>query len=385
MHTLYGTPLSLYTGKARSYLIKQGIAYREITPTTTHFRDQVRPHAGGQTIPVLETADGEVIRDSTAIIDFFEAQSARTSGPMPDQVAEPLGPRREFVARLLDVMGAEGLMRPAMHYRWNYPQENAAFLAFHFQTLVPAGMDAVALAEKTMQRMQNAGRAFGATKESFDLVEELYLEFLFLLNEHLRESPYLLGYQPTVADYGMIAPLYAHLGRDPKPLAIMQQRAVHVFRWVERMNRPEPDIGEFPALSAEALHARQLADEIPETLINLLRHVARDFVPETLAACQLINNWLDVEKPPAQLALERGVGMCEFAINGQSIKALAQPYRFYLLARAQQVYDESSEMAQADMLALTDRCDLTPLLATRLSRSIGRENNQEVWLAANLA
>jgi hypothetical protein len=105
----------------------------------------------------------------------------------------------------------------------------------------------------------------------------------------------------------------------------MQQRAVHVFRWVERMNRPEPDIGEFPALSAEQLHDRQRADEIPETLINLLQHVARDFVPETLAACQLINNWLDDEKPPAQLVLERGVGMCEFAINGQPIKALAQP------------------------------------------------------------
>ena len=72
IHTLYGTPLSLYTGKARAYLIKQRIPYREITPTTAHFRDQVRPNAGGQSIPIIETADGEVIRDSTAIIDHFE-------------------------------------------------------------------------------------------------------------------------------------------------------------------------------------------------------------------------------------------------------------------------------------------------------------------------
>lgn len=376
MHTLYGTPLSLYTGKARSYLIKQGIAYQEITPTTAHFRDQVRPHAGGQSIPVLETADGVVIRDSTAIIDFFETQTG--------QVREPLGPQCRFVERLFDVIGNEGLLRPAMHYRWNYPQENATFLAFHFRTMVPAGMDAVALAAKTMERMQNAGRAFGAVPETASLVEELYLEFLFLLNEHLRDNPYMLGYQPTIADYGMMAPLYAHLGRDPKPLAIMQQRAVHVFRWVERMNRPEPDMGEFPALSTEQLRARRLADEVPETLINVLQHMARDLVPETLAACQVINDWLESENPPAQMAIERGLGMCEFAINAMPIKALAQPYRFYLLARAQQVYDESSTSERAGIVALTGRCGLTPLLTARLSRSIGRTNNQEVWLAADL-
>jgi glutathione S-transferase len=376
MHTLYGTPLSLYTGKARSYLIKQGIAYQEITPTTAHFRDQVRPHAGGQSIPILETTDGVVIRDSTAIIDFFETQAGRFE--------EPLGPRRGFVERLFDVIGAEGLLRPAMHYRWNYPQENAAFLTFHFQTMVPPGLGAVALASKTMERMQNAGRAFGVVPATYALVEELYMELLLLLDDHLRDSPYLLGYQPTVADYGMMAPLYAHLGRDPKPLAIMQQRAVHVFRWVERMNRPEPDIGEFPALSAEQLEDRRLADEVPETLVKVLQHIGRDLVPETLAASQVINDWLEIENPPAQLAIERGLGMCDFTVDAKPIKALAQPYRFYLLARAQQIYDEASAAEQATIMALTDLCGLTPLLKVRLSRAIGRANNQEVWLAANL-
>lgn len=30
LHTLYGSPLSLYTGKPRSYLIKNGLPYREV-------------------------------------------------------------------------------------------------------------------------------------------------------------------------------------------------------------------------------------------------------------------------------------------------------------------------------------------------------------------
>jgi hypothetical protein len=45
--TLYGTPLSLYTGKARSYLIKNGLAYREVSPATSRFLEHVAPRAGG--------------------------------------------------------------------------------------------------------------------------------------------------------------------------------------------------------------------------------------------------------------------------------------------------------------------------------------------------
>ena len=34
--TLYGTPVSLYTGNVRSYLIKAGIDYRETTFGSAH-------------------------------------------------------------------------------------------------------------------------------------------------------------------------------------------------------------------------------------------------------------------------------------------------------------------------------------------------------------
>ena len=34
---LYGGPFSLYTGKARAYLIKQKIPYQELTPTTERY------------------------------------------------------------------------------------------------------------------------------------------------------------------------------------------------------------------------------------------------------------------------------------------------------------------------------------------------------------
>ena len=42
-YRLYGTPGSLYTGKARSYLIKQGIAFENRAAGEARFRDEIVP------------------------------------------------------------------------------------------------------------------------------------------------------------------------------------------------------------------------------------------------------------------------------------------------------------------------------------------------------
>lgn len=373
-HTLYGTSLSLYTGKARCYLLSNGVPYHEVTPTTEHFRRQVLPKARLATMPTIELASGEVIRDGTAIIDHFEERAGNPSSPTTSCQA--------IVSRLFDVIGSEGLLRPAMHYRWNFPDENLAFLTFHFETLVPPTHPATEVAAGNMDRMRAAAMAFGAVPDRLALVEELYERFLDLLDAHFAVSPYLLGDRPSIGDYGLMAPMYAHLGRDPKPLALMQERAVRVFRWVERMNRPEPDAGEFLPPDQRAIEPVFAPDDaIPETLEAVLRHVALDFVPETLAACEAVNSWIAAqEELPPGTAIQRGIGMASFEVGGTPMNAMAQPYRFYLLQR---VHDEFEALPAGDrsrVEALFERCGLHPLLAARLDRRIGRQDNLEVWL-----
>ncbi len=366
--TLYGTPLSLYTGKARSYLIKAGIAYREITTADEHFRQVVLPKAVKSTIPTLELATGEVIRDGTQIIDHFERQNPAPF--LPDT------PRQKLTSLLYDVIGAEGLLRPAMHYRWNYPDENLEFLKFHFGTNIPADMDRAALAEKTMNRMRNAGVSFGATPENFQQIESHYQQFLDCFNRHVSAYPYLLGARPSIGDFGLIAPMYAHLGRDPAPLSLMQARAIQVFRWVERMNRPEPDTGEFDNLTADQYLDD---DQVPQSLIDLTAHIAKDFMPETRAAAATINAWLADQQPEAGTAVERAVGFAEFEFGGGQFKAIAQPYRFYLLARVQKAYDALNKTDSAKLDDLFQTFGMTDLMTIRLTRSVRFEGNQEVW------
>ncbi len=368
--TLYGSPLSLYTGRVRSYLIKAGLVYREMLPNSRHYEENVLPQMGGRrSIPAVVTQSGKVIRDGAAIIDHYEAKN--------NNAFSPESPKQRILSLLFDVIGSEGLLRPAMHYRWSFPNENQEFLQFHFETFVPPQLDKKEVVEQRMNTMRGAGRNFGAVAETFALIESLYIELTEKLNAHFSLHPYLLGAKPCIGDFGLIAPLYGHLGRDPKPLRLMQAKAVCLFRWVERMNRPEPDIGEFDAQN----HHYLVDDQIPETLVDVLGQLAIDFIPETKAACMCINEWLgEQSSPEANTVAERGVGMCTFEVAGESITALAQPYRFYLLKRVQDEYDQLSGTDKDDVDTLLQACGMSELMDLRLSREIGRCDNREVWL-----
>jgi hypothetical protein len=78
-HILYGVPHSLYTGKSRAYLRKQGFTYVERTPADPRFRAEIVPRIGRGIIPVLVTPDGEVIQDTVDILDHFEDRGVPVS------------------------------------------------------------------------------------------------------------------------------------------------------------------------------------------------------------------------------------------------------------------------------------------------------------------
>ncbi|MEM7688551.1 MAG: glutathione S-transferase N-terminal domain-containing protein [Pseudomonadota bacterium] len=368
--TLYGVPHSLYTGRARAYLIKAGIPYRELSPSDPHFQNEVIAKAGGKLgLPTVELPDGTVIRDGAAIIDQFEGAGGHAFSPTT--------PKQRFFSRLFDAIGAEGLLRPAMHYRWNFEAENLDYLIHHFEMLMPPGPKGAAMARKAADRMRAAARAFGVNEETSAMVEELYAEALAAMEAHFAAQPYLLGSKPCVGDFGLYAPMFGHLGRDPKPLAMMASKAVRVFRWVERMGRETSDLVEFDP-SGESYLAD---DAIPATLIDLLKALAVDFVPETLAAADTINAWIAAQDDLAPMTpCERMAGFCQFEVRGVTVSAMAQPYRFYLLARAQAEREAMDDETRAELDALLEQAGMSALMEAKLTRQMGFEDNREVWL-----
>ena len=370
-HRLYAMTHSLYSGRARSYLIKHQIPFEELSTGHESFKAEVLPKGKLPTIPTLVTPEGEVIRDGAAIIEHFEAANGRPS--------RPTGPKQRIISGLFDVIGTDGLLRPAMHYRWNFPEDNLAFVRYHF---LHSQRDTPERSEKTeamMNRMRHAAMIFGVTEQSQAVVESLYLDYLDALNAHFEQYPYLLGWRASVGDFGLIAPMYAHLGRDPHPAKLMQQRAVSVHRWVERMNRYDQDVPEFFSAGTDFVDG----DDVPESLMSVLQVLAEDFVPETLAAADAINAWLGENKPeagaPAVGRLAQAAGTATFDLRGKTIEALAQPHRFYLLQRVQDDYLTLSESHRAQVSEILQKVGMTPILEARLNRRIDRVDNLEVW------
>ncbi len=370
---LYSAPHSLYAGRARSYLIKRCIPFEERSITHSSFTE-IKPIAKLPTIPTLVTPNGEVIRDGAAIIDYFESTLGR--------LFRPVSPLQDIVSSLFDVIGSEGLRRPAMHYRWNFPEENDDFLRYHLLSLFrPDYPDREQKTISVMEMLRTTTKMRGVNANTKDLVESLYIELLDALNSHFQHTPYLLGGSPCIGDFGLLAPLYGHLARDPHPAALMKKRAPRVYRWVERMNRASQDAQEYFDCDTDFLQK----NEIPETLIAVLRVLSQDFVPETVASAKFLNLWLSEKNPktgsPAVFQLGTSpLGSVEFQVRDRPIKAAIVPYRHFQLQRIHEIFDEVEKKVQVQIKQILKSCGMADLLNIRLNRPIGRKHNLEVWL-----
>ena len=146
------------------------------------------------------------------------------------------------------------------------------------------------------------------------------------------------------------------------------------------MNRYDQDVPEFFNAGNDFVED----DEVPESLMAVLRVLAEDFVPETVAAADAINGWLAENKPeagaPAVGRLAQAPGTAVFDLRGETIEALAQPHRFYLLQRVQDDYASLSETEKSAVDAVLSKSGMTAILDASLNRRIERADNLEVWV-----
>ncbi len=375
-HTLWGTPHSLYTGKARSYLIKKQIAFAERIPGDPHFLGEIVPTIGHMVVPVLETADGQLVQDTSAIIDHLDAL-------YPEPELNPQGGVQQVVAAFLDAFGSNYLLPLAMHYRWTYRAEQELFLRAEFARAVPPGMpyeQRLAMAGAFMDRFSGFLPNLGVAPAVIPAMEESYRELLAALEAHFRLHPYLLGGRPSLADFGMMAPLYAHLARDPVPALLMRTIAPNVARWTERMNTaaiPDSDYadtsGTYPA-----------DDAIPASLEDVLQVAFAQWGPGLAADAAQFDRWLEGlgDAPAGTLVSHDGerqvhphVGRISYAWRGVTMERGSQPHSLWHLARAQALAENLPPAAADAFAALLERTGGSAVMAIRTARPMTRSEN----------
>ncbi len=329
---VYGSTASYYTGKLEAYLRAKGIPYRLEPFTESNMRRTAR-HTGVMQIPQVECPDGRWLVDSTLIIEHFEQSR-------PEPAVTPRNPAVAFLSLLLEDYADEWLWRPAMHYRWSFPETArlmSSWLAEHLgERRAPAWM-------KRLYWRRRQYRTFvqgdGVTETTRAAVETTYLETLAALESIFARRAYVLGERPTEADFGFFASMFRHFFCDPAPARIMRERAPGVQEWVARMWNLRPG----------RLTSGPLPDRLPGDLEALLEAVSTVYLP-----------YLDANAS----AYAKGERNVSYQVRGTRFSEPVKPYRVWCRERLRCRLVELDDISRAEVERALDSSETVARLAT---------------------
>jgi len=261
-----------------------------------------------------------------------------------------------------------------MYLRWNTSLDNRIFARSEFgRTLSsPELAHGFAVAMRDYLPILGVGLDHGVDMAIRESLEKLY----DTLNAHFLMYPYILGGVPSLADYGLMGPLYAHHGRDISSSNALKMRAPALYRWIETMLRP-------PVVDPEVWQVPQeyfAADDLPATLIALLKLIGENFVPEIIATIGLYHQWLESDAKTAgavvdiegQKRCHQVLGQVEHVQMGVPIKRIALLDDVSHHQRFQALVNEMSESEKETLSRTLQSIGAKELLDLQLNRDIKR-------------
>ena len=259
MYRLFSWELSYFSGKARAYLrYKQRMGglepgFEDVLATPELVQGLLVPKSGSGAVPQLLAPDGTWIQDSSEIIDFCEARHP-TPSVLPDPVARP---RQALASYLVELLADEWLVVPAFWERWYFSEDGRSpshrgFNEQQWGAVFGAGGSGAerraagaAVFEnlfgistsRSAPRGVYAGLVhLGSTAETEHAWQASQHRILRLLEAHFSAHDYVLGGRPSLGDFGLLGPLYAHLYRDAVAGFALRTHFPIVCEWVERTN-----------------------------------------------------------------------------------------------------------------------------------------------------
>jgi glutathione S-transferase len=393
MYRLYSWEHSYFSGKARAYLrFKQragalGPGFEDVLATPELISGRLLPRSGSNAVPQLEAPDGTWVQDSSEIIDFCEAAHP-TMPVVPDPAASP---RQCVAAHLIELLADEWLIVPAFWERWYFSEDgrSPSHRAHNEQQ-----WGAVLAAGQPGDVRRAAGAAFfegvfgistsrsdpkgvyaGLVHLGCDATTEKAWQasqhrVLGLLERHLARHDYVFGGRPSLADFGLLGPFYAHVYRDAVAGFALRTHFPITAEWVERANGEGAlnarqwgqqlySIGEDGALvgrPATSDGGEWLPDDVvPETLLPLLGVFFEEMWPVLTSSLRVLADFVASDAheaggplpggsftaSPLFLEHQTGEGALthEFEIGGVRSRRAVFPYHVWMLQRLERVLD----------------------------------------------
>lgn len=387
MYRLFSWEHSYFSGKARAYLrYKQrrgglGPGFEDVLATSELIQGLLIPRSGSNAVPQLETPDGRWVQDTCEIIDVVEAEHPEPPVSPPANSA----PRQRLAGYLIELLADEWMVVPAFWERWYFSEGEHAFDHRGFNEL-QWGAVLAAGAPGAVRRA--AGSAFfetafgiadtrehprgvyaglvhlGVTRSTEPAWQASQHRILGRLEAHFGVHDYVLGGRPSLADFALLGPLYAHLYRDAVSGFALRTHFPLVCEWVERTNGEGclnarsynqrlytlGRDGELVGHPATSDGGEWLADDaIPDTLLPLLRVFFDEMWPVLRSSLERLRAFIagDAHEPGGELPgktftatpgfeeHQTGEGALthEFEIGGVRGRRMVVPYQVWMLQR----------------------------------------------------
>jgi glutathione S-transferase len=404
MYRLFSAENSVFSGKVRAYLRFKhdqqdlGPGYEDVLVTPELIEGLLVARSGSPALPQIETPDGAWLQDSSEIIDHCERVHSRVS-VVPDAAARP---RQRLVSYLIELLADEWLIVPACWERWFFSEDgrepnHRAHNEQQWGAIFGAGLDgparraagakffeeAFGISEARVNpRGPYAGLIqLGCNQATENAWRESLHRLLQALEVHFGQHDYVLGGRPSLADFALLGPLYAHFYRDPVPGFALRCFFPLVCEWVERTNAEGclnarrygqklyslGSDGSLIGRAATSDAADWLADDaIPGTLDPVLTVFFEEMWPflrssiDALSAFIASDQRVGDELPrktftaaPGFEALQTGEGALTvpFEIGGIRSRRMVVPYQIWMLHRLAAAMEEADREALSSWIA----------------------------------
>ncbi len=260
-YRLFGAESSAYSTKMRAFMRYKGVDF-DWVPRTADSEQELRKVSRFSTLPVLVTASGFAVHDTTPMIEALEADK-------PEPSALPDDPALAFLANVLEEYADTWLAKAAFQFRWTRKkdQKEAAKRAISEYYGDSEPDDRKAMEAAAIERMTEQLPSVGLEGDLGPAIEKSFKKFVKLLNEHLRRHLFIFGGRPSIADFAIGGQLIQML-RDPTAAKIIEKDGEFVTKWCEFLGDAKPG-GPFESL-----------EDLQETLIPIFKNdLSRYFLP----------------------------------------------------------------------------------------------------------
>ncbi len=380
-YRLFAWDFSYFSAKVRAYCrykaFHDAFTFEEVLATQEIIQGYIRPATGSNVVPQVQSADGDWLQDSSEIIDALEDRH-------PAAPVIPDTPRQRLVAYLVELLADEWMLPWGFWERWHYSRPGAqpsheAFNAQQWGRIFAPGQNGLARREaarfvfREIMKIDDPDSAesgpfaglpqLGVTAETEAAWTNSMHRMLTILENHFDRHDYVLGGRPTLADFALMGPLYAHLYKDPVPGFMMRAQYPLICEWIERSNGTTEaglrsyretsyrlNDGELEAFCGSTDHGEVLPeDRIPSTLLPLISVFFEEMWPFLKGSIKVLSAYIASGRHPAgtplpsksfyspvefrELQSQGGALSHEFELGGLRAIRMVSPYQVWMLGR----------------------------------------------------